>query len=162
MDINDYMRESLEQQRRQTALLDGILGILKDINDNGVFIANADDAPVAVSIFGAEPVLTKITDSIIVPQGEISDPDATLAMDTAKEQVAETQTVQETAPPAEKPADKKKGPSIDEARTALKAFAAIEGNEAAMKILESLGATSVTGVAEVGKLQELIDKCEGK
>ena len=162
MDINDYMRESLEQQRRQTALLDGILGILKDINDNGVFIANADDAPVAVSIFGAEPVLNNVV------QGVKADPDATLAMDTAavttqeqaeKQAVQETKVAAETAPPVE---TKKKGPTIDEARTALKAFAAIEGNEAAMKILESLGATSVTGVAEVGKLQELIDKCEGK
>lgn len=60
--------------------------------------------------------------------------------------------------------EKKKKVTVDDARAALKKYAAIEGNNAAMELLTSLGATSVSALAEKGPeaLQQLIDKCEGK
>jgi len=58
-----------------------------------------------------------------------------------------------------------KPPSLDDARKALKAYAAVEGNEAAMELLGTFnGAGSVSAVAEQGddKLAELIKKCKGQ
>jgi hypothetical protein len=52
----------------------------------------------------------------------------------------------------------------DDARKAVKAFAAVEGNEAAMELLGSFGAASISAVAEQGeeKLAELYWKAGGK
>lgn len=53
--------------------------------------------------------------------------------------------------------------TADDARKALKAFAAIEGNEAAMALLESLGVGSVSELAEKGSdaIGELVKKTRG-
>ena len=84
--------------------------------------------------------------------------DALLAADDAKQ--AETAD----KPAADKPAETKaKKVTADDARKALKAYAAIEGNDAAMELLTSLGAGSVSALAEQGedKLAELVAKCGG-
>lgn len=54
---------------------------------------------------------------------------------------------------------KVKVPSVDECRDSLKVFAAANGNEAAMKLLGSLGAKSVSALEE-GKRQQLVDACK--
>lgn len=54
---------------------------------------------------------------------------------------------------------KVKAPSVDDCRDALKVYAAANGNEAAMKLLGSLGAKSVSALEE-GKRQQLVDACK--
>lgn len=158
MDINKYLEQSLQNQARQIALQEAILEVLKDINENGVFIANADDAPVMVALHGATTVNME-------PVGVSLKEQAQQTAQETVQQPAQEQAAQETKPAAEPVQEKKpKGPSIDDARAALKKFAAIEGNDAAMDLLTALKATSVTNLAEQGgdALQKLIDKCEGK
>ncbi|UGL62869.1 hypothetical protein [Xanthomonas phage MET13-T1] len=166
MDVNSFMEQSLANQARQNLLLEAILETLKDMNDNGVVIANVDGDPVQVAIFGAAINNTAV----------LTDPG------TASQPAAEKQAKQETkkaagAPPAETkaaepaaepeaapPKEDKKKVTIDDARAALKKYAAIEGNDAAMDLLTSLNAKSVSDLAEQGPdaLQKLIDKADGK
>ncbi|URA07052.1 hypothetical protein P9A47_gp84 [Xanthomonas phage Elanor] len=171
MDINEYMQESLSQQKRQTALLEAILEGIKDINENGVFIANATDDPVVVSIFGATPVVEAAgTTSQASAQAQATKQQKETTQQVApKEQKQAAPVVEEkqAASVEEKqaaPKEEKKKVTIDDARTALKAYAAIEGNDAAMDLLASLKAASVSALAEQGPeaLQKLIDKTQGK
>jgi hypothetical protein len=62
---------------------------------------------------------------------------------------------------AEKQAEQKqaKAPTVDEARAALKAYAAIEGNEAAMALLGKFDAKSVSALAE-DKRADFIAACK--
>ena len=90
-----------------------------------------------------------------------------LAGQAEKKEEAKAETKQAEKKEEAKAETKKKRATADDARKALKAYAAVEGNDAAMELLTSLGAPSVSGLAESStdeddKLQQLIDKCAGK
>ncbi|ATS92223.1 hypothetical protein [Stenotrophomonas phage DLP4] len=171
MDVNTFMENSLREQTRQTSLLEAILETLKDMNDNGVIVANVDGDPILVAIHGAQPVTVSnvVTTKETASKAAVQETKKAAEAAAPVEQVAATQDkpaeVEKDKPvETEKPAETKKKVTIDDARAALKAYAAIEGNDAAMDLLTSLNAKSVSDLAEQGpdSLQKLIDKAGGK
>lgn len=159
MDINEYMSKSLELQAKQTALLEAILDGINSINESGVAVVNQ------VSIALPEGTDLKAVGNVVHAQPA----DKVEKKAEPKQVQAETAKAEDKPaaeePKQDKPAEEtKKKVTIDDARGALKKFAAIEGNDAAMELLTSLKAKSVSDLAEQGPdaLQKLIDKCEGK
>ncbi len=70
------------------------------------------------------------------------------------------ESVSETKKPAKKVAKKAaKGPSIEEVRSTLKDYAAIEGKTAAIAILNKTGDAASIGELDEDKYQDIIDKC---
>lgn len=118
MDINEYMKKSLEFQERTVAALEALIKTSKTPD------------PVEAQPVEAQPV--------------------------------EAQPVEAEPVEAEPVKVKTKKVTADDARKALKAYAAVEGNAAAMELLTSFGARSVSALAEQddGKLAELVAKCE--
>lgn len=163
MDINEYMSKSLEHQAKQTALLEAILDGINSINESGVAVVNQ------VSIALPEGTDLKAVGNVVHAQPadkveKKAEPKQVQADKPAETAKAEDKPAAEE-PKQDKPAEEtKKKVTIDDARGALKKFAAIEGNDAAMELLTSLKAKSVSDLAEQGPdaLQKLIDKCEGK
>lgn len=160
MDINEYMSKSLELQAKQTALLEAILDGINSINESGVAVVNQ------VSIALPEGTDLKAVGNVVhaQPADKVVEPKQVQADKPAETAKVEDKPAAEE-PKQDKPAEEtKKKVTIDDARGALKKFAAIEGNDAAMELLTSLKAKSVSDLAEQGPdaLQKLIDKCEGK
>jgi len=160
MDINEYMSKSLELQAKQTALLEAILDGINSINESGVAVVNQ------VSIALPEGTDLKAVGNVVhaQPADKVVEKKQVQADKPAETAKAEDKPAAEE-PKQDKPAEEtKKKVTIDDARGALKKFAAIEGNDAAMELLTSLKAKSVSDLAEQGPdaLQKLIDKCEGK
>lgn len=163
MDINEYMSKSLELQAKQTALLEAILDGINSINESGVAVVNQ------VSIALPEGTDLKAVGNVVHAQPadkveKKAEPKQVKADKPAETAKAEDKPAAEE-PKQDKPVEEtKKKVTIDDARGALKKFAAIEGNDAAMELLTSLKAKSVSDLAEQGPdaLQKLIDKCEGK
>lgn len=158
MDINEYMSKSLELQAKQTALLEAILDGINSINESGVAVVNQ------VSIALPEGTDLKAVGNVVHAQPADKPAETAKADKPAETAKAEDKPAAEE-PKQDKPAEEtKKKVTIDDARGALKKFAAIEGNDAAMELLTSLKAKSVSDLAEQGPdaLQKLIDKCEGK
>ena len=63
------------------------------------------------------------------------------------------------AKPDKKGRKAKGGPTVEDVRTKLKEYAALEGKSAAIQILNDAGAASV-GELDEGKFQDVIDKCD--
>ena len=132
MDVNQYMEQSLELQRRTAEALEALVKA-------GFQQVNVAHHSCGKTVGGSQ---------VKHPETEVKDKQA------EKKEEAKAET-------------KKKRATADDARKALKAYAAVEGNDAAMELLTSLGAPSVSGLAESStdeddKLQQLIDKCAGK
>lgn len=155
MDINDFMKKNLE-------LLERIAEGIESLNDQGIAVTN-----IALPV-GTE--LMAVGDVIKAGPAETAKP--ATAKPAAKKPAVKKPTVDEEAvaeiqaeeAEAAKPAVKAKRATVDDARKALKAYAATEGNEAAMELLTSLGAASVSALEESStdeddKLAQLIQKC---
>ena len=165
MDVNEYMTKSL-------ALLERIAEGVESLNESGIFIANQNDLENAIPVVVLGGGVSNVT-NVVIPEGADAVVAGNLAKVTGKKDVpveakpeaakAEDKPA-EQAPKDDKPAETKKKVTVDDARAALKKYAAIEGNDAAMELLTGLGAASVSALAEKGPeaLQQLIDKCEGK
>lgn len=175
MDVNEYMKQSL-------SLLERIAEGIETLNANGVHVTNfvlpeGTDLKAVGSVVHAQPAENAEADKKAAADKaakEKADADAkakkAAADKAAKEKAdadakakadADEKAKQEAA---DKPAETKvKKVTADDARKALKAYAAIEGNDAAMELLTSLGAGSVSALAEQGddKLAELVAKCGG-
>lgn len=175
MDVNEYMKQSL-------SLLERIAKGIETLNANGVHVTNfvlpeGTDLKAVGSVVHAQPAENAEADKKAAADKaakEKADADAkakkAAADKAAKEKAdadakakadADEKAKQEAA---DKPAETKaKKVTADDARKALKAYAAIEGNDAAMELLTSLGAGSVSALAEQGddKLAELVAKCGG-
>lgn len=132
MDVNEYMKKSLELQERTATALEALVK------------ASFQHVNVVHHSCG------KTTGGAQVkhPETEVKDTPTGKTNTVAQDKPAETKAKKVTA---------------DDARKALKAYAAIEGNGAAMELLTSLGAGSVSALAEQGddKLAELVAKCGG-
>jgi len=152
MDVNEYMKRSLELQERTAAALEALVK------------AGFQQVNVAHHSCG------KTTGATQTKQAEAETKQETKSAETKQEVKQETkpaetkQEVKQDAPAETKQEDKPKKVTADDARKALKAYAVIEGNDAAMELLTSMGASSVSALAEQGddKLRELIAKCEDK
>ena len=156
MDVNEYMKKSLELQERTATALEALVK------------AGFQQVNVAHHSCGK----TTGGSQVKHPETEVKDTPTektnTVAQDkpaeTKVEKKEETKVEKKEEPAADKPAETKaKKVTADDARKALKAYAAIEGNDAAMELLTSLGAGSVSALAEQGddKLAELVAKCGG-
>ena len=151
MDVNEYMKQSL-------SLLERIAEGIETLNANGMHVTNfvlpeGTDLKAVGSVVHAQPADK-------VEKTETKKEEAKVE----KKEEAKAEVKQEAEKPAEtKKDDGKKKVTADDARKALKAYAAIEGNDAAMELLTSLGAGSVSALAEQGedKLAELVAKCGG-
>lgn len=153
MDVNEYMKRSLELQERTATALEALVKA-------GFQQVNVAHHSCGKTTGGAQ---TKQVET------EVKDTPTEKTNTLAADKPAETKQETKQDAPADKPAeakadDKPKKVTADDARKALKAYAAVEGNDAAMELLTSMGASSVSALAEQGddKLRELIAKCEGK
>jgi outer membrane biosynthesis protein TonB len=160
MDVNQYMEQSLELQRRTAEALEALVK------------AGFQQVNVAHHSCGK----TTGGSQVKHPETEVKDtPAETKQADTkqaekkeeAKAETKQAEKKEEAKAETKQAETKKKRATADDARKALKAYAAVEGNDAAMELLTSLGAPSVSGLAEAStdeddKLQQLIDKCAGK
>lgn len=166
MDVNEYMKQSL-------SLLERIAEGIEALNENGVHVTNfvlpeGTDLKAVGNVVHAQPADNAKSDE--ADKKAKADADAKAKKEKAdadakakKEADAKAKADADTKKEEEKPADTKKKVTADDARKALKAYAAIEGNDAAMELLTSLGAGSITALAEQGddKLAELVAKCGG-
>ena len=164
MDVNEYMKQSL-------SLLERIAEGIETLNANGVHVTNfvlpeGTDLKAVGSVVHAQPAdkvektEAKKEEAKVEKKTEVKKEEAKVE----KKDEAKAEVKQEAEKPAEtKKDDGKKKVTADDARKALKAYAAIEGNDAAMELLTSLGAGSVSALAEQGddKLAELVAKCGG-
>jgi regulator of protease activity HflC (stomatin/prohibitin superfamily) len=177
MDVNEYMKQSL-------SLLERIAEGIEALNENGVHVTNfvlpeGTDLKAVGNVVHAQPADNAKSDEAdkkakaeadAKAKKEKADADAKAKKEAdakaAKEKAdadAKAKADADAKKEEEKPADTKKKVTADDARKALKAYAAIEGNDAAMVLLTSLGAGSITALAEQGddKLAELVAKCGG-
>ena len=167
MDVNEYMKQSL-------SLLERIAEGIGALNENGVHVANfvlpeGTGLKAVGGVVHAQPAENAEADKKAAADKaakEKADAEAKAkkaAADKAAKEKADAEA-KAKADAADKPAETKaKKVTADDARKALKAYAAIEGNDAAMELLTSLGAGSVSALAEQGddKLAELVAKCGG-
>ena len=175
MDVNEYMKQSL-------SLLERIAEGIEALNANGVHVTNfvlpeGTDLKAVGSVVHAQPAENAEADKKAAADKaakEKADADAKAkkaAADKAAKEKADADAkakadadAKAKKAAADKAAETKaKKVTADDARKALKAYAAIEGNDAAMELLTSLGAGSVSALAEQGddKLAELVAKCGG-
>lgn len=151
MDVNEYMKQSL-------SLLERIAEGIEALNENGVHVTNF--------------VLPEGTDLKAVGGVVHAQPAENAEADKKAKAEADKKAKADADAKAKAEADKKDEPAkakratADDARKALKAYAAIEGNDAAMELLTSLGGASVSALAESStdeddKLAALIQKCGG-
>jgi len=177
MDVNEYMKQSL-------SLLERIAEGIETLNANGVHVTNfvlpeGTDLKAVGSVVHAQPAENAEADKKAKAEADKkakaeADAKAKKAADEkaakdkadadAKAKAEADEKAKQDAAAADKPAETKaKKVTADDARKALKAYAAIEGNDAAMELLTSLGAGSVSALAEQGedKLAELVAKCGG-
>lgn len=148
MDVNEYMKRSLALQERTAAALEALVKA-------GFQQVNVAHHSCGKTTGGAQ---TKQ-----VEETEKKDPSA----EVEKKEEIKVEKKEETKVEKKEEAkvdDKPKKVTADDARKALKAYASVEGNDAAMELLTSMGASSVSALAEQGddKLAELVAKCEGE
>lgn len=159
MDVNEYMKRSLELQERTALALEALVKA-------GFQQVNVAHHSCGKTVGGAQtkhPEADKPAETKAEAKDAPTEKTNAIAADKPAETKAEAEAKQDA--PADKPAeDKPKKVTADDARKALKAYAAVEGNDAAMELLTSMGASSVSALAEQGedKLRELVAKCEGK
>lgn len=144
MDVNEYMSKSL-------SLLERIAEGIEALNEQGVHVTN---------FHLPEGTELKAVGEVV----HAAPADKKEAKTDKKETKTETKKVEEKKEEPAKTTAKRA--TADDARKALKAYAAIEGNDAAMELLTSLGGASVSALAEAStdeddKLAELIAKCGG-
>ena len=180
MDVNEYMKQSL-------SLLERIAEGIETLNANGVHVTNfvlpeGTDLKAVGSVVHAQPadnVKSDEADKKAKAEAEAKAKKEKAEAEAKAKKEAEAKAAKEKADAdakakadadaaaekkKDKPAETKaKKVTADDARKALKAYAAIEGNDAAMELLTSLGAGSVSALAEQGgdKLAELVAKCGG-
>lgn len=161
MDVNEYMKRSLELQERTALALEALVKA-------GFQQVNVAHHSCGKTVGGAQTKHPE-ADKPAETKAEVKDAPTEKTNALAADKPAETKAEVKQDAPADKPAevkseDKPKKVTADDARKALKAYAAVEGNDAAMELLTSMGASSVSALAEQGedKLRELVAKCEGK
>lgn len=176
MDINTYMARSLECLDRIVAALEKTTAAVSNITVSVDTAAAVKELGAAIeaargitehnplNAASNQPPFDPESDATqVIPRDIMLDALDKAAAHEKKKKEAEAKEAKnpfKETPNDVTPAAKKV--TADDARKALKAFAAREGNDAAMELLTSLGAASVSSLVEQGaeKLAELIKKCE--
>jgi len=184
MDINQFMKTSLENQIAHTSLLERIAEGIENLVASGIHVAsfqlpeNFDLKQVGNIIHATGGAQTDSaasatdTDTSAVDEAAAkakADQEAKVAAkakaDAEAKAAAKEKAEAEAKAKAEAEVAASKKPSLtaDDARKALKAYAAIEGNEAALELLAGLGAASVSELVEQGeeKIAALIKAAGG-
>jgi len=115
MDVNQYMEQSLELQRRTAEALEALVKA-------GFQQVNVAHHSCGKTVGGSQ---------VKHPETEVKDKQA------EKKEEAKAETKQAEKKEEAKAETKKKRATADDARKALKAYAAVEGNDAAMELLTS-------------------------
>jgi outer membrane biosynthesis protein TonB len=164
MDINEYMKKSLELQERTATALEALVKAGFQQVNVAHHSCGKTTGGAQVKHPETEVKDTPTEKTNTVAQDKPAETKVEKKEETKVEKKEETKVEKKEEPAADKPAETKaKKVTADDARKALKAYAAIEGNDAAMELLTSLGAGSVSALAEQGddKLAELVAKCGG-
>lgn len=158
MDLNTMAATFLALMERQTVALETLAAASKSA---------ATIAPPVVEEKKPDPKQAK-TPAPTVEQTKASADSSSTDASASAEETAPTQSepepeAQQEAVKEEKPENKGKPLSTDDVRKALQGFAAVEGNAAAVELLNSFGATSISTLVALG--QESIDNfvaaCKG-
>lgn len=174
MDINEFLSKTLENQRTANSLLERIAEGVEDLVAKGVHVTNftlpdnfelkavgdivhATGEAAAATDEGEAEAKAKAEAEAKAKAKKKAEAEAKAKAEAEAEAKAKAEAEAKAKAEAE-PSSKKY--TADDARKALKTFAAIEGNEAAMALLESLGVASVSELAEKGSdaIGELIEK----
>ena len=164
MDVNEYMKKSLELQERTATALEALVKAGFQQVNVAHHSCGKTTGGAQVKHPETEVKDTPTEKTNTVAQDKPAETKVEKKEETKVEKKEETKVEKKEEPAADKPAETKaKKVTADDARKALKAYAAIEGNDAAMELLTSLGAGSVSALAEQGedKLAELVAKCGG-
>lgn len=164
MDVNEYMKQSLELQERTATALEALVKAGFQQVNVAHHSCGKTTGGAQVKHPETEVKDTPTEKTNTVAQDKPAETKVEKKEETKVEKKEETKVEKKEEPAADKPAETKaKKVTADDARKALKAYAAIEGNDAAMELLTSLGAGSVSALAEQGedKLAELVAKCGG-
>lgn len=181
MDLNEFLSKTLENQRTANSLLERIAEGVEDLVAKGVHVTNftlpdnfelkavgdivhatgeaaaATDEDEAAKAKAEAEAKAKAKAEAEAKAKKKAEAEAKAKAEAEAEAKAKAEAEAKAKAEAE-PSSKKY--TADDARKALKTFAAIEGNEAAMALLESLGVASVSELAEKGSdaIGELIEK----
>lgn len=162
MDMNEYALKKL-------ALLERIAEGLETLNEKGIHVMNfhlpegtalqAIGNLVTAGPAGADGKITKAADvkdgdtTQVIDRKVVDEVKAEVNAEQANKAAAEAAAkdkADKEAAEAAAAAKKAKAPTQDDVRNALKKFAGKEGNDAAMELLKSFGAASVTTLMEKG------------
>ncbi|MFA5702875.1 MAG: hypothetical protein WC982_05080 [Advenella sp.] len=172
MDINEFLSKTLENQRTANSLLERIAEGVEDLVAKGVHVTNFTlpenfELKAVGDIVHATGEAAAATDEDEAEAKAKAEAEAKAKKKAEAEAKAKAEAEAEAKAKAEAEAKAKaeaepssKKYTADDARKALKTFAAIEGNEAAMALLESMGVASISELAEKGSdaIGELIEK----
>lgn len=182
MDLNEFLSKTLENQRTANSLLERIAEGVEDLVAKGVHVTNftlpenfelkavgdivhATGEAAAATDEGEAEAKAKAEAEAKAKAKKKAEAEAKAKAEAEAEAKAKAEAEAEAEAEAKAKAKAEAEPSskkytADDARKALKTFAAIEGNEAAMALLESLGVASVSELAEKGSdaIGELIEK----
>jgi hypothetical protein len=162
MDANQYMNETLDALRRIAYSNEQILKLMTGGQVVGTVETTVEK--VQVGDKSKTTTTTKVTpkDTPLEKANEIARESAAAATSpNGSGQTGETGSTGASATAGEKP----KKVSVDDVRAALKAYAAKEGNPAAMALLGEFGAKSVSELASGDeaeaqkKMAEFVKKC---
>ncbi len=171
MDMNQFMQHGVDLQARQTVALESIalsLGIL-----SGRAVTGETKALVTPGTTKVTPADTELEEAnAIARQSALDAQKAEVAKsaaaakakakalaDASAAEKAELDRLQAAAEADVTTITTGKAPSIDDVRSALKGYAAIEGNPAAMKMLADFDAKSVSELG-ADKYADFIAKCQ--
>lgn len=168
MDINEFLSKTLENQRTANSLLERIAEGVEDLVAKGVHVTNFTlpdnfELKAVGDIVHATGEAAAATDEDEAAKAKAEAEAKAKAKKKAEAEAkakAEAEAAEAEAKAKAEAESSSKKYTADDARKALKTFAAIEGNEAAMTLLESLGVASISELAEKGSdaIGELIEK----
>lgn len=170
MDINEFMEKSLENQTRIISLLGGIFqasskaaellgkqpAVVNTVVSNGTESTSGETV-----VHSAESQDVQTSDAEVGNSAATADTGSTSqsGSGTASESTTETAPSKPSEEPQATPTQESKPESksdekpatADDVRAALRDYAKIEGNEAALELLKSHGAASVSALVDLGQ-----------
>lgn len=166
MDINEFMEKSLENQARIISLLGGIFqasskaaellgkqpAVMNTVVSNGTESTSGETV-----VQSAESQDAQTSDAEVGNSAATADTGSTSqsGSDTASKSTTETAQSKPSEEPQATPTKESKSDekpaTADDVRAALRDYAKIEGNEAALELLKSHGAASVSALVDLGQ-----------
>lgn len=178
MDINKFMEKSLENQTRIIELLEAIAHASSNAAELlgkqpvvvNTVVSNGDKSTSGETVVQSmESQDAQTSDAEAGNSAAIADTDSTSqsGSDTVSESTTETaqsKTSEEPQVTQEKESKSDEKPATaDDVRAALRDYAKIEGNDAALELLKSHGAASVSALIDLGQeaVKSVISQAKG-